>query len=187
VWLNYLTQPNVNETLQETSVWTVGQIYLYHGESLQNYDLYPVFNALMNLKNASPPITRRACEVRNLFEGYTIIFPVSQLFVQSILYIINSFHLMKDQESSPLSVHLSSLIETLLSITQRKDACECDLRIVAFEALNSLIANSPKGFSSNIQQLALTLVNKLNQVLAPASGVSGKFFCVTAAKYLILF
>ena len=82
-------------------------------------------------------------------------------------------HGQVDGEGNPTTYILSpvfdSIVSELLKTTDRPDASMNNLRIAAYEALMSLIKNSPKDCYQTVQKTTMLVLKKMEQLLAMES------------------
>lgn len=130
--------------VQDTAMWTVGQICDEYAETLDANILPPLMNMfLAALLQPLPSMAAHACwGILNLARG-----------------------IAPDRETSPLSPYFETLVGTLLRTSARDDASESGLQASAYEAINQLIQTAAKNVYPTIQKMLEPLLGRLDQSL----------------------
>jgi importin subunit beta-1 len=133
-----------NECVRATSAWTVGRIAEFHGDIIQK-DVKAVLGVLVGaLSQEEPVIAAHAC--------------------YGIFHVLNNVYSDRsDDETNELSQFFAPLFTELMKAGDREDASSAKLRVVVYEAINTLIEVAPKDCLQQAATLIPPFLQKLEQ------------------------
>eukprot|EP00474_Spongospora_subterranea_P008852 CRZ09310.1 hypothetical protein [Spongospora subterranea] len=147
VILGHMTDPSVH--VRDTAAWTVGRICDVLPEIIDQAMLNKLMNAFVVGLRDHPPIAGHICWA-----------------IHCLAEAIES----KEQPTSELSKYFEGLVSALLEASDRPDLLDSRLLCSAYEAISVLISTAAKDCLRIIEQLLLTLMNRLQLVLAGPVG-----------------
>lgn len=147
--------------VRDSVAWTLGRICeILPQVALENY-LQPLIETLLDGLDAEPRVAANVCWAFNsLGEAAYEAAPVSEEEEEPQTYC--------------LSVCFSKIVQKLLSVTDRPDANQGNLRSAAYEALMELIKNSAKDCYEFVQETTLVILHRLQHVLQMEKNVSDR-------------
>jgi importin subunit beta-1 len=150
---------DVSVVVQDTVAWTIGRVCgLLPEAALKEEYLLQLLEALVKGLDKEPRVASNIC------------WAFSSLAEAAY----ENSEIAKDDDSPAtycLSPVYSTIVEKLLTTTDRADGNQSNLRGAAYEALMELIKNSPKDCYSTVQETTLVILQRLNTVLTMHSSV----------------
>jgi len=129
--------------VRDTAAHCISRICLLHIRFIPT-DIFPTLLQALISKcgEGSPKVASQACSA---------LYNLASAFSEEA---------SQQQESNALSVHMQSLLETLLRVCDRPDAEEANLRVAAMEAISVLITNSANDVLPIMAQLLPAFIQR---------------------------
>uniref|UniRef100_A0A6U3SM86 Importin N-terminal domain-containing protein n=1 Tax=Ditylum brightwellii TaxID=49249 RepID=A0A6U3SM86_9STRA len=145
VLLNALSDPHV--LVKDTTAWAIGRICELHVRAIPEETFPQLVNVLMSkLLSETPRVSSQASfALHNLAAAFA------------------GDEAAAASGTNALSAYMPALLQTLLQVTDRKDADESNLRVAAFEAVSVLIQNSAPDCKPLLLQLLPVIIGRLSQ------------------------
>jgi len=136
-----------NDLVKDTTAWTIGRICDLHVRSIPEDTFPTLVNGLAGkLLSETPRVSSQACfGIHNLAAAF------------------QNDNAAATSGTNALSPYMAHLLQTLLQVVDREDACESNLRIAAFEAISVLIQNAAPDVKSVLLQLLPAIIDRLAQ------------------------
>jgi len=140
--------------VRDTAAWTLGRICDHHPEAVHTpiggstylHELLKPGGVLLEALKDEPRVAGNVCwAIHNLAEAFDV---------------------DDSAQTSPLSPYYIDTVRALLVATERTDASENNLRSSAYEALNTVLAQSAQDTLTNVSEIAPFICEKLEKTFA---------------------
>lgn len=139
--------------VRDTAAWTIGRVLEITPDAVINEQgLNSVIQALIEGLNSEPRVASNIC------------WAFSSLAEAAFESVENKDDCL-EPETYCLSIYFESIIDKLITTTDRADGNQHNLRNAAYEALMEMIKNSPKDCYAIVQKTTLVILEKLDRVL----------------------
>jgi len=147
--------------VRDTTAWTLGRIFEFVPQAVMNDALLrAVGSALVQRLNDSPRVATNIC----------------WSFSSLARAAYDNAQRPDDDDETPntylLSPFFDEIVNNLIQTTDRPDGNQSNLRNAAYEALMEMIRHSPKDCYVTVQKTTLTVLDRLNRVIAAESQAS---------------
>ncbi|KAL0241491.1 hypothetical protein GEMRC1_006726 [Eukaryota sp. GEM-RC1] len=142
--INFINDPSVS--VKDSAIWALGQICAHHPDAVKDKWMPNLMTGLYAGLADEPRVANNAC---------------------SALYnLAESFVIHQDQPTHALSPYVFRAIQELLRTSARSDADMNNLRISAYDALNSVILYSAEDTLATISELVRPLIDRMKQTFS---------------------
>jgi len=129
-----------NLVVKDTSAWTIGKIASTFSAIIEKHAFPVIESLIIGLNHPEQLIAVQACN--------------------TLLNVISLFS-YEEEETSPLSAGFGELFNALLVASDRSGACENNLCVTAYEAMNALISGAAEDCRDIIIKIVPSFIQKL--------------------------